>query len=99
MRHRQSQSVTIRQICDPGGKLRLWVAKKLWCRSLDRENVATRDVARWDYPDGGGITKQVDCFAELDAMVRDAVEGYFADRETLRGLRLHFVDDPVLVVA
>ncbi len=38
-------------------------------------------VARWDDPEGGGITTQGDTFAELDAMVRDAVEGYFAGRE------------------
>jgi predicted RNase H-like HicB family nuclease len=56
-------------------------------------------VARWDDPEGGGITTQGDSFAELDAMVRDAVDAYFADREKPAGLRLHFVDDPVLVVA
>ncbi len=56
-------------------------------------------VARWDDPEGGGITTQGDTFAELDAMVRDAVEGYFTGREKPKGLRLHFVDDPVLVVA
>ena len=37
-------------------------------------------VARWDDPKGGGITTQGDTFAELDAMVRDAVVGTFADR-------------------
>ena len=56
-------------------------------------------VARWDDPESGGITTQGDTFAELDAMVRDAVEGYFTDREKPSGLQLHFVDDPVLVVA
>ena len=56
-------------------------------------------VARWDDPVGGGITTQGDSFAELDAMVRDAVDGYFADRTKPTELRLHFVDDPVLLVA
>jgi predicted RNase H-like HicB family nuclease len=56
-------------------------------------------VARWDDPAGGGITTQGDSFAELDAMVRDAVEGYFADREKPGSVRLHFVEDPVLAVA
>jgi predicted RNase H-like HicB family nuclease len=56
-------------------------------------------IARWDDPEGGGITTQGDTFAELDSMVRDAVAGYFADREKPADLRLHFVDDPVLVVA
>ena len=32
-------------------------------------------------------------------MVRDAVDGYFADRDKPGALRLHFVDDPVLSVA
>ena len=56
-------------------------------------------VARWDDPTGGGITTQGDSFAELDAMVRDAVAGYFADRALPAEIRLHFVDDPVLAVA
>ncbi len=56
-------------------------------------------VARWNDPTGGGITTQGDSFAELDAMVRDAVDGYFADREKPAAVRLHFVDDPVLSVA
>jgi predicted RNase H-like HicB family nuclease len=56
-------------------------------------------VARWDDPAGGGITTQGDSFAELDAMLRDAVEGYFFDRDKPDTLRLHFVEDPVLAVA
>ena len=56
-------------------------------------------VARWDDPAGGGIATQGDSFAELDAMVRDAVEGYFADRMKPAVVRLHFVDDPVLPLA
>jgi predicted RNase H-like HicB family nuclease len=55
-------------------------------------------VARWDDPAGGGITTQGDSFAELDGMVRDAVEGYFADQEKPGAVRLHFVDDAVLTV-
>jgi len=34
-------------------------------------------VARWDAPGGGGITTQGDSFRELDAMIADAVGGYF----------------------
>jgi predicted RNase H-like HicB family nuclease len=56
-------------------------------------------IARWDDPAGGGISTQGDTFAELDEMVLDAVEGYFADREKPPSVRLHFIDDPVLVVA
>jgi len=54
-------------------------------------------VARWDDPEGGGICTQGETFAELDVMVRDAVEGYFADREKPERIRLHFVRDPELV--
>jgi predicted RNase H-like HicB family nuclease len=56
-------------------------------------------VARWDDPAGGGIATQGDSFAELDAMVRDAVEGYFVDREKPTTLRLHFAEVPVLALA
>ncbi len=34
-------------------------------------------VARWDAPGGGGITTRGDTFVELEAMMTDAVEGYF----------------------
>lgn len=56
-------------------------------------------VARWDDPLGGGITTQGDNLAELQEMVRDAVSGYFADREMPGSVRLHFVEDPVVAVA
>ncbi len=56
-------------------------------------------VARWNDPTGGGITTQGNSFAELDAMVLDAVGGYFADAPKPVTVRLHFVDDPVLTVA
>lgn len=55
-------------------------------------------VARWDDPAGGGICTQGDSFAELDGMVRDAVEGYFTGRaQKPERIRLHFVRDPELV--
>ena len=56
-------------------------------------------VARWDDSAGGGIATQGDSFAELEAMVRNAVDGYFADTEKPAAVRLHFVEDPVLSVA
>ena len=34
-------------------------------------------VARWDAPEGGGITTQGDSIAELHAMIADAAKGYF----------------------
>ncbi|NQX01128.1 type II toxin-antitoxin system HicB family antitoxin [bacterium] len=36
-------------------------------------------VARWDAPSGGGICTQGESIADLEAMLRDAVEGYFAE--------------------
>lgn len=56
-------------------------------------------VARWDDPSGGGITTQGDSIADLEAMVRDAVEGYFAEGGKPLRIQLHFVEDPLLVLA
>jgi predicted RNase H-like HicB family nuclease len=56
-------------------------------------------VARWDAPEGGGITTQGDSFAELDAMIADAVGGYFEPEQRPKSVRLHFSEDPVLAVA
>jgi len=69
-----------------------------------RFNVTSGDeaggfVARWDDHNGGGICTQGDSIADLEAMVRDTVEGYFADREKPRRIQLHFVEDPELVLA
>jgi predicted RNase H-like HicB family nuclease len=50
-------------------------------------------VARWDDPSGGGICTQGHSFSDLEFMVRDAVEGYFADQEKPRRIQLHFVED------
>lgn len=56
-------------------------------------------VARWDAPGGGGIATQGDSFAELDAMIADAVGGYFEPGQKPHRVRLHFTEDPVLAVA
>jgi predicted RNase H-like HicB family nuclease len=57
-------------------------------------------VARWDASrDGGGITTQGDSFAELDAMITDAVGGYFEPKQRPKRIRLHFSQDPILAVA
>lgn len=45
-------------------------------------------VARWDDPLSGGITTQGDSLAELQEMVRDAVAGYFAEREAPKAVLL-----------
>lgn len=56
-------------------------------------------VARWNAPGGGGIATQGDSFAELDAMIADAVNGYFEGSEKPQKVRLHFTEDPVVAVA
>lgn len=56
-------------------------------------------IARWDDAAGGGITTQGDTIAELEAMIRDAVIGYFFEQATTPRVRLHFVEDPELAVA
>ena len=56
-------------------------------------------VARWDDANGGGITTQGDTLEELNLMVGDAVRGYFEPGQHPRRVRLHFVEDPALVLA
>lgn len=56
-------------------------------------------VARWDDPAGGGICTQGESISELEAMVRDAVEGYFAERQSPERIQLHFLEDPLLALA
>lgn len=56
-------------------------------------------VARWNDPKSGGITTQGDTLAELQAMVTDAVGGYFEAGEAPARVRLHFARDPVVSVA
>jgi len=57
-------------------------------------------VARWDdAPGRGGITTQGDSFGELQAMIADAVSGYFEPGQGPQKVRLHFTQDPVLSIA
>lgn len=56
-------------------------------------------VARWDDPSGGGICTQGDCFADIEAMILDAVEGYFDGKDKPGSVSLHFLSDPELAVA
>jgi predicted RNase H-like HicB family nuclease len=54
-------------------------------------------VARWDdEPDRGGITTQGDSFGDLEAMIADAVDGYFEPHLRPSRVRLHFAEDPVV---
>ncbi len=54
-------------------------------------------VARWDDPNGGGITTQGDTLAELHDMISDAVRGYF-EKDGPSHVRLHFAEDPVMAL-
>jgi len=57
-------------------------------------------VARWDdAPGKGGITTQGDSFAELDAMIAGAVNGYFEPSQRPQRVRLHFLEDPIVALA
>ena len=56
-------------------------------------------VARWDDPQGGGITTQGDTLADLQSMVADAVSGYFEAGQVPAKVRLHFRQDPLGAVA
>jgi predicted RNase H-like HicB family nuclease len=56
-------------------------------------------VASWDDPAGGGITTQGKDLAELQDNVKEAVHCHFEAKRPPRSIRLHFVDDPVLLTA
>jgi predicted RNase H-like HicB family nuclease len=58
-------------------------------------------VASWDDPNGGGISTQGESVPDLIAMIRDAAAGYFraAGVPLPERVRLHFVNDPELVLA
>jgi predicted RNase H-like HicB family nuclease len=47
---------------------------------------------------GGGITTQGDSFAELDAMIADAVGGYFEPKQRPKRIRLHFSQDQIVAL-
>ena len=55
-------------------------------------------VARWDDGDSGGVTTQGDTLDELNRMVTDAVMGRFEPGQHPRRVRLHFTEDPALVL-
>lgn len=57
-------------------------------------------TASWDAPRGqGGISTQGKDLRELEQNVREAVRCHFADGKLPGRIRLHFVNDPVLVPA
>jgi predicted RNase H-like HicB family nuclease len=55
-------------------------------------------VASWDSPDGsGGITTQGRDLQDLQQQVSEAVATHFDEGQAPRRIRLHFVNDPVLI--
>ena len=67
---------------------------------VERDEDSGGYVASWDDPQGhGGITTQGKDLNELQANIREAVGCHFGRAKLPRGIRLHFVSDPVLAVA
>ncbi len=57
-------------------------------------------IASWDAPDGsGGITTQDEDLRDLQTQVVDAVACHYDGGEIPHRIRLHFVNDPILVPA
>jgi hypothetical protein len=57
-------------------------------------------VASWDGPHGsGGITTQGEDLRDLQQQVMEAVSVHFDGEEAPRRIRLHFVNDAILVPA
>jgi hypothetical protein len=56
-------------------------------------------VAGWDDPAGGGITTQGQDLADLQKSLKEAVHCHFDAKRPPRAIRLHFVNDPVLLTA
>jgi len=57
-------------------------------------------LASWDAPDGsGGISTQGKDLRDLQDQIVDAVSVHFDAGEAPHRIRLHFVNDPILVGA
>jgi predicted RNase H-like HicB family nuclease len=57
-------------------------------------------VASWDAPGhSGGITTQGSDLQDLQQQVSEAVDTHFEEGQAPRRIRLHFVNDPVLIQA
>jgi hypothetical protein len=54
--------------------------------------------ASWDAPNGGGISTQGRALSELEANILEAVRCHF-DKHIPRGIRLRFIEDPILTTA
>lgn len=67
--------------------------------TVERDSDSGWFVASWNDARGGGITTQGGDLAELESNVKEAVACHFGGTATPRAIRLHFVEDPVLLTA
>ena len=68
--------------------------------TVERDEENGGFTASWDAPRGqGGITTQGKDLRELEQNVREAVTCHFENGKLPGRIRLHFVNDPVLVPA
>lgn len=67
---------------------------------IERDEESGLLVASWDAPRGsGGITTQGEDLRDLQQQIMEAVSVHFDSEETPRRIRLHFVNDAILVPA
>jgi hypothetical protein len=65
---------------------------------VERDEESGWLVAFWDAPNGtGGITTQGEDLRDLQQQVTEAVAAYFDEGHVPSRIRLHFVNDPILV--
>ena len=68
--------------------------------TVERDDESGWFVASWDAPNQtGGITTQGKDLTELEKNLREAVECHFAGEQLPQRLRLHFLNDAVLVTS
>ena len=67
--------------------------------TVERDAESGWFVASWNDASGGGITTQGSDLGELQTNVKEAVLCHFGESAAPRAIRLHFVEDPVLLTA
>ena len=65
---------------------------------VERDEESGWLTASWDAPEGGGLTTQGRDLTELQVNAAEAVRCHFDEDKAPRRVRLHFVQDPELVV-
>jgi hypothetical protein len=67
--------------------------------TVERDTESGWFVASWNDASGGGITTQGGDLGELQTNVKEAVLCHFGEAHAPRAIRLHFIEDPVLLTA